>query len=142
MGPKRDKNDRPVAVKPPNKKNKNSADSENANCSERLTEAEVEAKVRAGKTQIPDTERGYKVYLAKFAAHIGTDLKNLKSDNFSDNAIAGFITDLGEENSFKPHVKKTCMAAFHDVFIKVNPPRLNIYKFPSEWPLTTLAIAV
>ena len=105
------------------------------------SDSEIEASVRAGDTQITDTAKQYSCYITKYAVFINKKGK-LISEDFNDVRVAGFLQELGELYSFKPHHKKTCLSALHDLFPKLIPALANIHKNPATWPLTTMAIQV
>jgi hypothetical protein len=143
MAPKRkvaDKSSNPKRQKKSKNIEKESNDILNST-EARLNDQALEESIRAGDTQIEGTAKSYKLYTDKFSIYIDKKGK-LESEDFSDINVAGFLKSLGEKHEFKPHIKKSCMASLHDIFIKMIPPLDNIYNFPSNWPLSTLAVKV
>ncbi len=88
------------------------------------------------------TAKTYNVYRKKFATfmHLDTfDCKDFLPENsLTDANISDFITFIGDECEFKPHVLKQLSSALSTDLI---PYRLRSFsKSPEDWPLTTIAM--
>ena len=66
------------------------------------------------------TLKNYAVYLKKFALFvkaneyvIGDMTTMIPKCHFNDKTLACFFYDLGRVNEYKPHVKKSCLAAIN-----------------------------
>jgi hypothetical protein len=99
----------------------------------------------AGVYHPSTTEKNYGIYLKKFALfvkaneHFIGDMKTMIPKNhFNDQTLACFFYELGRLHEYKPHIKKSCLAAIN---FGLQIHRLeNIHSFKHIYPDLTLIL--
>jgi hypothetical protein len=88
--------------------------------SSKMNEVDLEGALNAGAYHPDGTSSSYSTYLKKFAAFVDCepyvigDMTTIPiKEHFNDVTLAKFFLVLGRSNDFKPHFKKSGLAAIN-----------------------------
>jgi hypothetical protein len=104
-----------------------------------MNEVDLEGALNAGAYHPDGTSSSYSTYLKKFAAFVDCepyvigDMTTIPiKEHFNDVTLAKFFLVLGRSNDFKPHFKKSGLAAIN--FGVIHHALPNIFQFHHAYP--------
>lgn len=104
----------------------------------------IEDVLAAAPPLMERTEQVYATYLRKFAQFVEVGPANatgiIDKQYYTDESIAKFVFEQGNQSSHKPHVLKGCLAAIGSALLKLELP--GIFAMPHVYTKTNLVVKV
>ena len=104
-----------------------------------LNDVDVEEELLELEVHPNETAASYRTYQSKFCSFCNC-LEDDCKRYLNDRTICAFMLALGDEFGWKPHTKKSSMAAIGSLLKKYELK--NIYKHEEEYPKTHRVLAV
>ncbi|KAJ1398415.1 hypothetical protein B484DRAFT_438411, partial [Ochromonadaceae sp. CCMP2298] len=87
------------------------------------------AEIQNGMINIPATEKSYETVVRKFRAYVGVEEnESVPAEALNDYNFSNFLLEVGKEHDWKPHFKKSTVAALGSLIKRVTGD--GIYERP------------